>query len=479
MSLKKSYLKNLSKISKKLKKNQSNLKKLISKLNRKQKIAGVASIGLCLFAVGLLAFFPVVKTAPEKQISFPTIIKATKTSANLNGYDNVERYEVPGATKTVIYVPQIHREPTSNAQDSTNDAAYGIQKEIYKTLDQLVNNNHITFVMDESDLYGPMPADKIKKVQEGFNNINEFQASLIQTVDQYLKDGGSPKVADQIKKAGQDRIDKYERNIYLTGGAAVLAAKNEKANVYGSQNAATLTEAKNELQNLVYMENRINQLQQGSTMMQRGAAVMAQNAGTGQMQQYIQQILSMMSAGGSDFGASLNPVYALAQQKSDNALKAVTDDLNQKASKLQITANFETNSGPTVAPPTVANNYQNRTDLNGLKAEFNQNYEKFAKLAKDQRSQEVADNMVKGMDENNQHIGILVFGVQHKDQLIKAFNDKGISVIVITPNSEKTYLDSQPKNTTDPNKYNVNSNQPTASSAVPSVPGSSYPPVKS
>lgn len=365
-------------------------------------------------------------------------VAAVKTMSRLEDLGTVEKHMVPNATKTVFYVPQIHKEPTSQASDAVNDQAAVIQSDIYKTLDTLVKEHNVKYVMDETDLYGPMPQDKINKIKAGLSDIDELRKSMDNTLDQYVKAGGSQATADSLRKATEQRISQFERSLYLTGGAAVLAATNSDAHVYGSQNAATINQAKKELQDLVYLENRINELQ-GSQKAK------SNTQSSGSQSQQVQKMLSSMSGSGNSTSssASLNPVYALSTEKNDDNLKDAADDFKAKFNNLSASRTFETGSGAASTSVAPENPYKTSTNLSQLKAEYDQKLAKFMKIAKDQRSQEVADNVVREMDENGQNSAVLVFGAQHKDQIVEALNKKAINVIVVTPPSEVKYLQSQ------------------------------------
>lgn len=413
---------------------------ILKNLNRRQRVSGVVAVSLCLVIISLLSAKAIApdKVSTIRSISEQVIVKARRASLDFDAFRNVEKYEVPNAKKTVVFIPQIHKEPTADVHDSKNDQAYIIQKDIYQTLNKLVNDNHITYVMDETDLYGPMPADKISKVKAGIEDVKAFRVSLKKTLDHYLKNGGSPEVAKQIEQAAEKRIDKFERSIYLTGGAAVLAAENPKAHVYGSQNAATINEARKQLQNIVYMESRISELENKGNPSKSAKANPSQAAS-------VQQILAKLGSGKSSgsSSASLNPVYALAKTSNDDGLKKDADETMSRLSKLQTNKSFETAAASTSSARPSTNPYASETNLNSLKKKYDVAYAKFMKLAKDQRSQEVADNVEKEMNENNQNSSILVLGEQHKDQLVSALNKKGINVIVIMPDSEKQYLESK------------------------------------
>lgn len=406
--------------------------------NHQKKIPALA--GLCLF-LGILLTIGVLKNSNQlvagnglsKLIS--TSIPSAPDLKNLD-FGKVERFKVPNAKSTVIYIPQLHKEPTSNAADKTNDQAFIVQKEISDILEKLVDVNHVKYVMDETDLYGPMPADKIQKIKNGFSDIEKIKLDLKSVLNLYLKNGGSTETANTVKKNAEEKLNGFERNIYLTGGAAVLAAKDQNAYVYGSQNPATINEAKIELQNLVYMEQRINQLEtQNSTNGTRSVSTSSTN------NQSAVNILSMLGSGGnSNNKSSLQPIIDFANKTNDTELLNGINKVSTESKAFTIDRSYETTPAMSTnasASQINVNPYQNVTNLTKLKQDYQVAYDKFIKLAKDQRSQEVSDNVDRMMQENGQSASVLVLGKDHKDQIISDLNKKGINVIVITPESLK------------------------------------------
>lgn len=357
---------------------------------------------------------------------FSRVISTTLSGPDLKNlnFKNVQRFEVPNATKTVIYIPQIHREPTSNQADSTNDQALVIQREIASMLKTLVDDNHVTYVMDETDNFGPMPADKIQKIKTGVANITKLRADVKSLADHYVKDGGSADTAKTVVSDANTKIDGYERAIYLTGGAAVLAGTDSNAHVYGSQNPATIAEATKQLQNIVFIEQRISQLDPST----------ASSASSGSQA----NILSMLgSSSGSSNASPIQSIKDFAAEKQDKEMQSEIDKITAGSKAISGATNYETTPAvTTVGAQPQTNPYTKETNLAKLKQMNQDATAKFMKLAKDQRSQEVSDNIDKMMQENGQTTVILVMGAQHQDQLVSDLNKKGISVIVITPESE-------------------------------------------
>lgn len=356
----------------------------------------------------------------------------------------VERFNVPNAKATVIYIPQIHKEPTSKTSDTKNDRAARIQKEMYQMMKKLTGTFDINYVMDEADVYGPMPSDKISKIKGGLSDVNEFRTSLNTTLDQYIAKGGSKESADQIRTQSEVKIDSYERNMFLTGSAAVLAATDQNVHVYGSQNPVTLNEARRQLTNLVYMEQRIKQLEGNSSGKNTGMSSISKPKNMQEVQDLLSKLKSnrnINSARSSNTTTTKNilaPVSNFAASKNDQDLTKNVTETNSKLKKLSPSKSFEPITiGGTTASSTQKNPYASSNNLPKLKADYEKAYNEFMKLAKDQRSQEVADNMEKMLVETNQNQAVLVFGAGHKDQIIEAFNKKQINVIVLTPASEK------------------------------------------
>jgi len=417
------------------KKNKNKYEKKLRKIIylHQNKIPALAAI--CLLT-GVLLVAGIIKS-PVRSLSVAKLNQSINTSLssdapdlnNLN-FKNIEKFEVPNAKATVIYIPQLHKEPTSNASDKTNDQATTVQKEISGMLKTLVDDNHVKYVMDETDLYGSMPADKVEKIKAGFSEIEGIRSDIKTIIEHYLKDGGSTETADAVQKSVDEKLDGYERNIYLTGGAAVLAAQDDDAHVYGSQNADTINEAKVELQNLVYMEARIKELEA-----QNGSGSIGTTSTSSSSQSSAASILSALGSSSKSSGSSLQPIINFAKKNNDTELIEEISKITSASKAFTSSRSYETTSATstTTAPVNV---YKNVTDLEGLKEEYQTAYNKFMKLAKDQRSQEVADNIDKMMEENGQNTSILVFGMQHKDQLVTALNKKNINVIVITPESE-------------------------------------------
>ncbi len=352
-----------------------------------------------------------------------TTIKNQNVKLDLKNlrFTQVERHEVPNAKATVVYIPQLHREPTSTPEDPKNNQAYSVQKEISGMLTQMSKENGVNYAMDETDLYGPLPQDKIAKIKNGVAAISDFKKNLEISLTRYVKNGGSQSEVQNMRSQALNQIAPMERRLYLTGGAAVFSA-NPGSYVYGSQDKATIQLASQKLQNLSMMEKRIAQLESGQG--QSVASASQNNLGS------LAGLMGNRRMSTSIFSALSSTANSSNDIKMLDAIKAATNDLQILSSM----SNFE--SAPTSQQANNSDTYQNRNDLAGLKSEYTAAQADFMKIAKDQRSQEVSDNIENMMAKNNIKASALVFGYGHKTQLIEMLNAKGISVIVLTPVSE-------------------------------------------
>jgi len=342
---------------------------------------------------------------------------------SINGFlnfKNVEEFWVPGATKTVIYIPQIHKKPGSADNDAKNDQAVAVQKEIVGILGKLKSENNMDGTMDEADLYGPMPANKLEQMRANIDDINQIRKLADSISNQYLSDGGSGQVANNFKAAADKEVSKRERSIYLIGGAAVFAAKEPSVTVYGSQNKETIDKAKVMLQDITFMEERIAQLDKLS-----GKSTSSANSSTANLEE-----IYRLLGDGSD---NIQSLISTINKVSDPDLLSQTKEFYSLLNK----SNSTIIESLTASAPL--NPYANTYNLTDLKRKHDNLLNEFTKIAKDQRSEEVSENIIKAMSETGQSSFSLVFGAGHKEQIIKDLNDKGVSVVVITPESAKNY----------------------------------------
>ncbi len=338
----------------------------------------------------------------------------------------IEKHLVDGAIKTVVHIPQIHKEPTTDMSDSKNNTAVIIQGDIQKSLDELVNKYDVDCIMDETDVYWPMPSEKVEKVKNALNDIDQFKKSFDRTLKEYLNSGGSKEYANTLKQEADEQIVASERQIKLTGGAAMEAALNNKAHVWGSQNPDTLQKAKDGLTDVVHLQQRIAQLEKG----QHATATASQSSSASSFS----SILKMLSGNRTSGGDILGYLRSFALDKDNEKLLNSIQDTQSKLTKM--TAKKDLEATPKLSQSNMKpSKYSSRTDLANLKNEYKLAQDQFMKIAKDIRNVEVIENVVKMMDKNNVNNATLIYGSGHKEDIVPGLNTKGISVIVVQPKS--------------------------------------------
>ena len=403
------------------KKNKEKPKDKIRVLPKKRIIAlGLLSISLTFTVFSMISF---AKNNPAKSVLSNFDYKPNVESLGI--YSNVEKFTVPNAVATVIFIPQIHKEPTTDALDSKNDQAVLVQKEILNLINSLVGQNNLRLIMDETDLYGPVPGDKISKIQKGMYLIPEYEKTSTELANEYVKSGGSKEMADQLLKSTKQKIVDFERRLYLVGAPAIVESENKNAIVYGSQNKATIEECRLRLRDIVKIEKKLASFE----AKQNSAVSMSNNSDL---------IQSLKNLSGNKSAGAFSEIKNSQQEFPQ--LGTRIEDFEKISSEIDKLNDFETE--PTNAGLESFSDYRPVGDItnlnqNELKKLYDKQYDEFMVIAKDRRSEEVSDNAIKMMEDNNQSAAILVFGAQHKDQIITELNNKNVNVVVITPDSIK------------------------------------------
>lgn len=390
----------------------------ISKIKQfnKKRIINLWFISILL----LMIVFSIVASAKDiAQIKSIAKIDQINESQNVEdfSFQNVEKHLVPGAESTVIYIPQIHKEPTSNMSDSKNDKAFLVQKEISEILNSIIENNKINYIMDETDIYGPMPEDKIGKIKEGLELLKKYNELSQAIANQYVSSGGSKDNADQFLKLTAKEAEKFERKLYLTGGSSVVEVTNSNAVVYGSQNPDTIQECRLRLQDIVKMEKKITSFEKTASKDTKTTSK--------------DNLLGLLSRTGSSQTDPLSKIKDFGGQDLSNVA-----EFKEISGKMDKTQGFETGKTSDVAANYAPVNIEGLS-YSQLKKLYDQKYSEFMEIAKDRRSEEVAQNVIEMMSQNGQKSSVLVFGAQHQEQIVKALNDKKVNVVVITPTQEK------------------------------------------
>ncbi len=138
---------------------------------------------------------------------------------------SVTFYSTPAAKGVAIYIPQVHKNPGSQAADVSNNDAEIAQNQIYKIISFLTRQTGIKYVMTEGEMYGPVPQAKLDSLRSNLHKL------------------------EQNKNSQEARI--LEREVILKGAAHKLKAEGENFALYGAENKDTYEKSAKIVRNYV------------------------------------------------------------------------------------------------------------------------------------------------------------------------------------------------------------------------------------
>lgn len=363
--------------------------------------------------------------------------KSTKTEGatttfelvNAQKYENfgevgdVEKYMVRGSDKSVILIPQNHKYPGSNAADSVNDSAELTQKQIYEMIDKLHDEYGIGLVMVEGELYGGVSGEKSKKIAENISLRDEFMKEL-ESVEE-SGGGGNVSIFGELVEKGGDFIDKLNRQMYLQGAPYVLKAEGENIIIVGSENKDTREKSKKIVRKYIYLKDAT-----------RNSGELLSTGSDEQSKGDLSQSLSatdILSGGGQ--ANSMGYIIDMAEkfsrltggEKLDKAVSAL-DKTYQKIKKLNTSNDTESSNTPSRSDNPYLDKSQGE-----IEKLMQENEKQMNKYVIEQRNIDAVENFKKATNEYDTNVGVLQFGAGHKDGLIEEFNERGVSVYVMTP----------------------------------------------
>jgi len=163
---------------------------------------------------------------------------------------------VENSKGTAVLFPQTHRYPGTEPNDPVNNNAQIAQEQIYKIMSYLARNEGIDFMMAEGDLYGPVPEDKIDQLSQKIA----------------LRDRLAPSLGKGFLYGLTQLL---EREIALAGAPYQLKARDKDLILYGAENEATYNYSADIVRNYVYLNDRRNQLENGTPQYNSIASRMA------------------------------------------------------------------------------------------------------------------------------------------------------------------------------------------------------------
>lgn len=357
-----------------------------------------------------------VSTVPETQE--PTISTALKGFTDPN-IGSTEYYPVTNSKGTVILIPQQHQNPGSEAADRSNDLAETTQIQIHGILKSLNLNLGINLVLAEGEMYGPVPDNKIRYISKLINLKNKLSGQIIK-----LKSNSTPDILG-LEKGLVNDLDYYlsslDREIALLGAPYRLKAEGKNITLYGIENQDTYDKSADLVRNLVYLEDRENQLAPSQPIALSNGNGLSSAFPISMPQQSPSQVLER------DFSL-LNMVNEFPLLPGNSALSDLQNTFNE------IEALKKNNSAPTSALPSRTDNpYKNISDPGKISSLLQQTNNDIQKTIIDQRNLDTAQNSLKALNDNKNTSLILLLGAGHKDGVVKDLNRLGLSVLVLTP----------------------------------------------
>lgn len=334
-------------------------------------------------------------------------------------------YEASNEWATAILIPQYHRYPGSDAQDSVNDSALRAQEQIYQILSQISKQYNIKLVMVEGELYGPVSSQKINGVEDKINECDKLIAESSELKKHFSENGVSSQEQKLIKKIDKT-IAKIERNIILEGAPFKLKAEGQKLTLFGSENKDTQDQSRALVKKYIYLQDREKELNGQSRKISSG-----NNRSNKLFSDNVKSLLEKLRNSGNSLIAELNNFKSLAELNNDQeSIKIIEEMLETTKNLEQIGKN--TKQGANSAS-REDNPYKNIKNSKKIKEMIDDTEEQINNIVVDQRNKETAQNFSLMLKDENQTTGILQYGAGHEQGLIKELNEQGISVIVVTP----------------------------------------------
>lgn len=330
-------------------------------------------------------------------------------------------HETPNSRGTVIYLPQIHITPGTNAADSANDSAERAQNEMYGIISSL-SDKGIGFVMVEGEMYGSVSGEKIGRVTEKLVYRNAFSDST-QKLNQALSVSNvDPALKGRITTETSRTIETADREIILAGAPYKLKAEGKPLTLYGSENPATYEESANYVRSYIYLKDREAAL--SGSARGNGANTTVNNAAA------ILSSLGKTSEPRASLGTDLDSLGSMARQTNQNELATAAEN-----TRLALENLIQVDQKPAASGNTASrqnNPYAHITDLATLRGMIADVEKNIQSTVIERRNVETAENFARGLEASGQNVGILQFGAGHEEGLVKELLNQGLSVLVVT-----------------------------------------------
>ncbi len=379
------------------------------------------------------------------------------TYSQLADAGEVTMHPAPSSTGEVaILIPQTHKYPGTEAADSKNDSATVAQGQIYNLISSLAQDKGIRLVMVEGELEGTVSQAKIDSLAEKMRLRNELESKMAEIA-------ASDNLADGLSASAEKLVRSVDREVILAGAPLKLKAEGMPLSLFGSEDKSLMSRSAEIVRQTVYLNDRLSALKGASGFGTLAASptsieailsnlVPSGKTGGDMRQQLLRRLQSYRGGLDSSFsldilnllGGKASPaknLYGLLQAAQAKAAgnPELSQDIREASKLCQELDSTNAKSRPTVSgmPSRQDNPYRNVTSINRIRQMMSENEQELKRVVVDQRNAEAADAFVRMLDSQGQSAGIITFGSEHKDGLVKELNDRGVSVVSIVPKEVK------------------------------------------
>lgn len=346
---------------------------------------------------------------------------------------DVAFYEAPKAWATVLFVPQYHKYPGSNAEDSRNDQAERVQNETYQVLDKIVEQVPLSIIAIEGELHGPLQQNKRIQIAQKLNHYEQLDHSFQNLKKNFTEQSMYPELEENILKEIQNKLAFLERDLILAGAPVKLWAKHDNIQVFGTENPQTLDESKILVRDYIYLQDRLTALTQHKPYAQIPAFNKSFQAPMPKNSQ-VEETLSYLFDQRNDrnFEQDFHLLEERAKEENQLVWEALQDFKNiwNETTYFQ-NGNLENASTPEPQVSRKDNPYENIYDVSYLQRLMAENEEKIQETIISRRNKEAAYYFAQTLQSQNNNFGVLQFGAGHEQGLIEELKNLGLSVIMV------------------------------------------------
>ena len=370
------------------------------------------------------------KKEPKKaQKGLPQVKLASSSAYTKLPVADVETHRIQNSSGTVVLIPQSHKSPGSSESDKVNDKPTKAQKQIYRILEHIKNKFGVKDILAEGKIVNEDEKEKVasmkklKEMRDTFaRNVNKLKQNTTKEDTRYR---------DQFEELNQF-IKKIDRKLYLAGAPYLLKANDSSIKIAGIEDKKLRQKSKKIVRNYLYQQDRIKDLK--SNEPSNKLMLMSKK-------KKLVKLMELLQGSDNNSQAEVPQVLTkLDQNTAENSnIDQIIEDTKQSYNKIKsyyLKKQRETklkDDNPGDTPSRANNPYDKVNDLEKLQLMHKKTEDKINEVIKDGRNVAVAENTADYINSNPTSKGILVFGAQHKEGVIKELNKQNLSVIVITP----------------------------------------------